>query len=133
MNYKDFEKYTVKYPEKPNVVYTDHSLISDNWDWAFILKNFRADDVHNYSKSDTSLKIKKVIFNPPATIVFWDDNTKTVVKDDENYWIGVHVISSKNGYSLKERWRELGLLNAIAKKFYSNYEDEIRKWCDDNK
>ena len=25
-------------------------------------------------------KIKNVIFNPPATIVFWDDNSKTVVK-----------------------------------------------------
>lgn len=26
------------------------------------------------------MKIKNVIFNKPATIVFWDDNTKTVVK-----------------------------------------------------
>lgn len=26
------------------------------------------------------LKIKKVIFNKPATIVFWKDGTKTVVK-----------------------------------------------------
>ena len=25
-------------------------------------------------------KIKKVIFNPPATVVFWEDNIKTVVK-----------------------------------------------------
>lgn len=25
-------------------------------------------------------KIKDIIFNPPATIVFWDDNTKTVVR-----------------------------------------------------
>ena len=31
--------------------------------------------------------IKDVIFNPPATIVFWGDNTKTVVRaqDDESY------------------------------------------------
>lgn len=26
--------------------------------------------------------IKDVIFNPPATIIFWSDNTKTVVKAD---------------------------------------------------
>lgn len=26
--------------------------------------------------------IRNVIFNPPATIVFWSDNTKTVVKCD---------------------------------------------------
>lgn len=28
----------------------------------------------------TKLSITKVIFNPPATIVFWNDGTKTVVK-----------------------------------------------------
>lgn len=34
-----------------------------------------------------SMTIKKVIFNPPATIIVWDDNTKTVVKaqEDEPY------------------------------------------------
>ena len=34
-----------------------------------------------------SMTIEKVIFNPPATIVIWDDNTKTVVKaqEDEPY------------------------------------------------
>ena len=31
--------------------------------------------------------IKDVIFNPPATIIFWSDNTKTVVRaqGDESY------------------------------------------------
>ena len=29
-------------------------------------------------------KIKKVIFNEPATIVFWNDGTKTVVKTSPN-------------------------------------------------
>ena len=34
-----------------------------------------------------SMTIKKVIFSPPATIIIWDDNTKTVVKaqEDEPY------------------------------------------------
>lgn len=34
-----------------------------------------------------SMTIEKVIFNPPATIIIWDDNTKTVVKaqEDEPY------------------------------------------------
>ena len=34
-----------------------------------------------------SMTIKKVIFNPPATIIIWDDKTKTVVKaqEDEPY------------------------------------------------
>ena len=34
-----------------------------------------------------SMTIEKVIFNPPATIIIWNDNTKTVVKaqEDEPY------------------------------------------------
>lgn len=28
-------------------------------------------------------KMKKVIFHPPATIILWEDKTKTVVKCDE--------------------------------------------------
>jgi len=55
------------------------------------------DEVHDKSQNDTeakperklvwthnvipvNLKIKKVIYNYPATIVFWNDDTKTVVK-----------------------------------------------------
>ena len=37
-------------------------------------------------KTSKPLDIKNVIFNPPATIVFWSDNTKTVVKaEGEDY------------------------------------------------
>lgn len=31
-----------------------------------------------------SMKAQKVIFNPPATIVLWEDKTKTVVKCDQD-------------------------------------------------
>lgn len=60
-------------------------------------------------------KIKKVIFNDPATIVIWGDGTKTVVKcqpDDE--------------YNA-----ELGLAMAISKKFLGNkgnYNEVFKKW-----
>lgn len=37
---------------------------------------------HNPVKKE--LGISKVIFNPPATIIIWDDDTKTVVKCGEN-------------------------------------------------
>ena len=40
----------------------------------------------NYMPTDFRRFIKKVKFNPPATIVFWTDNTKTVVKcNGEDY------------------------------------------------
>lgn len=49
--------------------------------------------------------IKKVIFNKPATIVLWGDNSKTVVKcaDGEEYS------------------EEVGLAMCIAEKFCGNY------------
>ena len=58
--------------------------------------------------------IKNVIFNDPATIVFWGDGTKTVVKAlDEPYD------------------PEKGMAMAIAKKFLGNnhaYYDQFKRW-----
>lgn len=67
------------------------------------------------------LKIKKVIFNDPATIVFWSDGTKTVVKCD----IYDDIFDE-----------EKGLAMAISKKFLGNkgnYYNEFKKWLPENK
>lgn len=58
--------------------------------------------------------IKKVIFNDPATIVFWNDGTKTVVKAHD-----------------EEFDPEKGLAMAISKKLLGNkgnYYNEFKKW-----
>jgi hypothetical protein len=59
--------------------------------------------------------IKKVIFNKPATIVLWEDGTKTIVRTQG-----------------KARFdKEKGLAMCIAKKALGNkgnYYDEFRKW-----
>lgn len=52
---------------------------------------------------DVLPKIQKVIFNNPATIVFWEDGTKTIVKADEENFD-----------------KEKGLAMAIAKKALGN-------------
>lgn len=60
-------------------------------------------------------KIKDVIFNDPATIVFWADGTKTVVKCQED-----DIFDP-----------EKGLVMAISKKALGNkgnYCNEIKKW-----
>lgn len=60
-------------------------------------------------------RIVKVIFNEPATIVLWSDNTKTVVKCQEG-----------DTYS-----KELGLALCIAKMYLgnqSNFNNEFKKW-----
>ena len=65
-------------------------------------------------ESNALPKIKQVIFNNPATIVFWTDNTKTIVK------------------AVNEKFDpEKGLAMAIAKKFLGNkgsYFNEFKKW-----
>ncbi len=63
--------------------------------------------------------IKKVIFNYPATIVLWEDGTKTVVKCQEGDCFD----------------KEKGLAMAIAKKFMgnkSNFNNKIKKWVNDD-
>lgn len=58
--------------------------------------------------------IKKVIFNGPATIVLWNDGTKTVVK-----------CSAGDTFS-----KEAGLSLCILKKLSGdNFHKTIRKWC----
>ena len=59
-------------------------------------------------------EIKNVIFNPPATIVFWQDGTKTVVKATNELYDP-----------------EKGLAMAIVKKTYGNkgsYCNKMKKW-----
>ena len=62
-------------------------------------------------------QIKKLIFNPPATIVFWNDGTKTVVKCQNH----------------EEFDPEKGLAMAFFKKMHGNkghYFEEIKKWTE---
>ena len=60
--------------------------------------------------------IRRVIFNAPATIVFWLDGSKTVVK-------------AQNGEPFD---KEKGLAMAICKKLSGNrgvYYDIFKEWC----
>ena len=66
-----------------------------------------------------NLSITNVIFNPPATIVFWSDNTKTVVKARGEFYDP-----------------EKGIAMAISKKmlgdnkyeYYYLFEHWLKKW-----
>ena len=63
----------------------------------------------------TAASIKNVIFNPPATVVYWTDGTKTVVKCNEN-----DIFDPEKGLAL-----------AVAKRCAGNhgaYYAEIRHW-----
>lgn len=56
------------------------------------------------AKNSTDYRPKRVIFNPPATVVFWKDGTKTVVKSMED--------DQFNPY--------YGFVCALAKKIYGS-------------
>ena len=65
--------------------------------------------VEFYFDIPKDLKIKKIIFNDPATIVMWNDNTKTVVKcgtgDDFDPEKGVAMCVVKKMLGLKEFYK----------------------------
>ena len=84
----------------------------ESWDREF-------EKMFTYPTKYVALEIKKVVFNDPATIVFWEDGTKTVVKCQPG-----------DTYS-----KELGLAMALVKRFYNNkgsYNDIFRKWAYDD-
>ena len=80
---------------------------------------FTVDNVFNYnngmaiSTNGVGMwlpKIKKVIYNPPATIVYWSDNTKTIVKCRD----------------IDEFSEEYGLAMAIAKRYFGKRSKFVR-------
>ena len=76
------------------------------------------DSFETKQSTNRRVKIRDVIFSDPATVVFWDDNTKTVVKTrgEEKYD------------------KEKGLAMAIVKKItgnVGNYYEIFKEWCGD--
>lgn len=93
--------------------------VDPNNDWHIIKSRRDCLDMERYAEmaKDTlrTISIKRVIFNPPATIVYWSDCTKTVVKCNVN-----DIFDP-----------EKGLAMAIAKRCVGNtgaYYAEIRHW-----
>ena len=65
--------------------------------------------------------IKKVIFNNPATIVFWSDGTKTIVKCQED-----DIWDAEKGLAMCIAKKMLGF-----KKFYKAYNEAIDKYWEE--
>lgn len=82
---------------------------------------------YHYGSRSKSLQIKKIIFNGPATIVMWNDGTKTVVKqskfDDYDYEKGFAMCVVKKVFGDQ--------YNAIRKMVVKSYEDTITATIDE--
>lgn len=96
-----------KYSSSKDKSCTTKVVLADT-NWAFDL----------LSNNTHKPKIKKVIFNDPATIVFWEDGMKTVVKCQEGDMFDP----------------EKGIAMAMAKRLYDNnssYCNDIKKWVEE--
>ena len=98
----------------------DEVKLVDRFSKNYEYKKYCDNDIRTTNAVVTALKnsafpaIKNVIFNPPATIVFWNDNTKTIVKCENE------------GFD-----PEKGLAMAVTKKALGNkgnYFETIKKW-----
>ena len=119
--------YEIDWKEEPSLTDAAVSI------WADFFGALAQDPIVQYNRMDvaltaelanklkstyiTELEIKNVIFNDPATIVFWNDGTKTVVKCQDG----------------DEFDPEKGLAMAISKKTLGNkgnYCEVFKKWCE---
>lgn len=74
-------------------------------------------DMYTLITKRNSTKIKKVHFNPPVTVVIWEDGTKTIVRTQ-----GEDTFDPEKGLAMAISKRVLGNKGA--------YYDEFKKWLD---
>lgn len=106
-----------------NIMANENTFLTTDTD-NIIYQNPTNIDVRNIINGFFGIRefdIKNVIFNDPATIVFWADGTKTVVRCAEEDTFD----------------KRIGLAMAICKKVLgtnaskSNFNDVFKKWCED--
>lgn len=101
-------------PDKDgNKYYADRFLYSDN---SVIQKSKLA--LSSIYGSCVMQRIEKVIFNEPATIVFWGDGTKIIVKCDKD-----DIFDPEKGLAMAISKKILG-----TNKNRSNYYDIFKKY-----
>lgn len=118
--------------------YVENDLNSTKQYFEWVKRNI-INGCYAYKKPNSD-KIKKVIFNPPATIVFWMDGTKTVVKahgDDEyDPEKGMAMAFSKKFlgneyeyYNVFKHWlKQWDKKFTVFKKVHLTNEDVIAPW-----
>lgn len=105
-----------------NIGDNDRRIIEDFQDT--LTKMFLYSEHSNIMLRNKHVEITKVIFNNPATIVFWSDGKKTVVK-----CAGDEAFDEEKGLAMAISKRVLGN--------HGNYYNEFKKWlpkidnCDD--
>ena len=135
----EFSDLTIAVEDKDTIpkCMCDVEEISHTNEWGFTVR----------AKMYRQVEIKKVIFNRPATIVFWSDGDKTVVKCcNKDYWDPRHGLTMaickkglEKNYSLflcidylpsekqLAKWICKKILGDKYVKTFRKYEDDIRE------
>lgn len=88
-------------------------------------KRFLAALEHEFRGSGSRPRVERIIANGPATIVFWDDGEKTVVKCRE-----CEMCAGNDGPSLNCTIRydhEKAVMAAMLKRLAPGWQDDVRK------
>lgn len=90
-----------------------------------MIKRTRRHKVHVYAIESTPLvscEIKNVIFHEPATIVYWEDGTKTVVICQEG-----DIYDEEKGLAMAISKKALGNNHAAGGRFKKAFKNAIRR------
>lgn len=101
--------------QTPDGMFYHYNVLNDCWE---PFKPVSYAQPETYTIMCYALRIKKVIFNEPATIVFWNDGTKTVVKCGPN-----DIFDPEKGIAM-----------CFVKRLYGNkgrYNNAFKPWVDD--
>lgn len=86
-----------------------------------VLQSVSAASVARPSPFAASLNPEQVIFNPPATIVYWKDGTKTVARCDNDEF------SEEFGFAMACMRKIFGTRNAFKAQFKDAYRPYLKK------
>lgn len=118
--YKNGDVFPSNRPNSEYIFIDYHHLTHEQiWDIFYYLKKkiMKMGNVYSPVVKRDPFKIKKVYFNPPVTVVIWEDGTKTIVRTQDDDMFDP----------------EKGLAMAISKKVLGNngnYYDEFKKWLE---
>lgn len=93
-----------------------------NQEFTDMVKKLKEDIALSLIDKLPRFRIRRVVFNEPATIVFWEDGTKTVVKCQEE-----DVFMPETGIALcymKKLFNNKGNYNEILKKWSEQFHEE---------
>ena len=71
------------------------------------------------TEMESIMKDKKIIFNGKATIVTWEDNTKTVVKCSAN-----DTFDKEKGFLMAFFQKQTGMTKTKVSKFFNNLKNK---------